>query len=96
MVDGETAVQIKDFVSALIDMFRWFDTAHRDFPWRRTRDPWKVLVAEILLQRTHATKVEEVYRTFHGGSADAAVVDRADRGVISETVKLLGFGNNKT
>src|SRR3990170_3753687 len=33
---------------------QWFSNAGRSFPWRRTRDPYKVLVAEKLLQQTAA------------------------------------------
>lgn len=33
----------------------------RDFPWRRTRDPWKILIAEVLLQKTDAEKIAPVY-----------------------------------
>src|SRR2546426_367066 len=30
----------------------WYDANRRDLPWRRTRDPYRILVAEYLLQRT--------------------------------------------
>ncbi len=30
----------------------WWAANRRDLPWRRTRDPWAVLVAEIMLQST--------------------------------------------
>ncbi|HKW42555.1 MAG TPA: A/G-specific adenine glycosylase, partial [Thermoplasmata archaeon] len=30
----------------------WYDANRRDLPWRRTRDPYQILVAEYLLQRT--------------------------------------------
>src|SRR5215203_6173323 len=32
-------------------------TALRDLPWRRTRDPWAVLVAESMLQQTQVARV---------------------------------------
>lgn len=31
---------------------RWYASHARDLPWRRTRDPWAVLVSEVLLQQT--------------------------------------------
>lgn len=40
---------------------RWFDKNGRDYPWRRTGDPFKVLIAEMMLRRTKADQVEEVY-----------------------------------
>ena len=36
----------------------------RDFPWRRTRDPYKILVSEIMLQQTQTERVVEKYRQF--------------------------------
>ena len=38
-------------------MLAWFATAGRDLPWRRTRDPWAVLVAEVMLQQTQVPRV---------------------------------------
>ncbi len=31
---------------------RWFETVGRDYPWRRTTDPYAILVSEIMLQQT--------------------------------------------
>jgi adenine-specific DNA glycosylase len=36
--------------------------ALRDLPWRRTRDPWAVLVAELMLQQTQVPRVEPKWR----------------------------------
>lgn len=90
------ATRVDAFLSGLGPLFRWFSTTHRDFPWRRTRDPWAVLVAEILLQRTHATKAAEVYETFHDRFPSPAAVHRATPEEIFEVVEPLGFGNRKT
>lgn len=35
----------------------WGESARRDLPWRRTRDPWAVLVSEVMLQQTQAARV---------------------------------------
>lgn len=40
---------------------RWFDKNGRDYPWRRTGDPFRVLIAEMMLRRTKADQVKEVY-----------------------------------
>lgn len=37
------------------DLLRWFTTNQRSFPWRETSDPYKIMVAEKLLQQTAAT-----------------------------------------
>lgn len=42
-------------------MLRWSRTRARSFPWRRTRSPFRVLVGELLLQRTRGENVVAVY-----------------------------------
>ena len=37
----------------------WYAGAARDVPWRRTTDPWAVLVSEVMLQQTQAARVAE-------------------------------------
>ena len=39
-------------------------TALRDLPWRRTRDPWAVLVAEAMLQQTQVARVVPRWHAF--------------------------------
>lgn len=46
---------------ALID---WFETNGRDLPWRRTRDPYQILVSEIMLQQTQVDRVKPKYAAF--------------------------------
>jgi A/G-specific adenine glycosylase len=42
----------------------WFDHHGRDFAWRKTSDPYQILIAEILLRRTTATAVSRIYLEF--------------------------------
>jgi A/G-specific adenine glycosylase len=42
----------------------WAPVAFRDLPWRRTRDPWAVLVSELMLQQTQVTRVIPKYQAF--------------------------------
>ncbi len=39
----------------------WGARGLREFPWRATRDPWAILVAEVLLQQTQAPRIAERY-----------------------------------
>ncbi len=36
----------------------------RDLPWRRTRDPWAVLVSEVMLQQTQVARVIPIWHAF--------------------------------
>ncbi len=49
------------FSKLLID---WYMAGHRDLPWRRTADPYRVWVSEIMLQQTRAQAVIPYYERF--------------------------------
>jgi A/G-specific adenine glycosylase len=38
-------------------LLAWFDRHGRDLPWRRTRDPYAILVSEVMLQQTQVERV---------------------------------------
>ena len=38
-------------------LLRWYEREARDLPWRRTREPWAILVSEVMLQQTQAERV---------------------------------------
>jgi A/G-specific adenine glycosylase len=42
----------------------WFRKEGRDLPWRRTRDPYRVLVSESMLQQTQVSRVVDYYDRF--------------------------------
>ena len=43
---------------------RWFRANGRDLPWRRTRDPYRILVSELMLQQTQVSRVVTRYDEF--------------------------------
>ena len=51
-------------VSLRKELLGWYDRNRRNLPWRRTKDPYKIWVSEIMLQQTRVAVVEERYRTF--------------------------------
>jgi A/G-specific adenine glycosylase len=46
------------------DLLRWFDVHQRDLPWRRTRDPYRIWISEIMLQQTRVAAVIPFYERF--------------------------------
>jgi A/G-specific adenine glycosylase len=42
-------------------LLRWFDEHGRDLPWRRTRNPYAILVSEVMLQQTQVERVVPRY-----------------------------------
>jgi A/G-specific adenine glycosylase len=45
-------------------LFRWFDRQQRILPWRGERDPYRILLSEVMLQQTRVAVVEDRYREF--------------------------------
>ena len=45
-------------------LLAWYERNRRDLPWRRTRDPYRVLVSEIMLQQTQVDRVLPKYHAF--------------------------------
>jgi len=45
-------------------LLAWYRERHRDLPWRGTRDPWAILVSELMLQQTRVETVVPRYREF--------------------------------
>ena len=46
------------------DLLSWFDRHRRDLPWRRTRDPYRIWVSEVMLQQTRVEAVLPYYERF--------------------------------
>jgi A/G-specific adenine glycosylase len=46
------------------DLLAWYATHKRDLPWRQTRDPYKILLSEVLLQQTQVSRGLEYYSRF--------------------------------
>jgi A/G-specific adenine glycosylase len=69
----------------------WYRKNKRDFPWRRTKNPYQILIAEILLQRTKAEQVEPVFEKFVKKFPNAHVLAKADINEIEECIAPLGL-----
>jgi A/G-specific adenine glycosylase len=59
--DIYSSAQVEKLRSAVLD---WFAVNCREFPWRRTSDPFRILVAEFLLRQTQATRLVKPYTEF--------------------------------
>lgn len=45
-------------------LFQWHKKNYRNFSWRQSRNPYHILLAEIMLQKTDANKVEKIFNLF--------------------------------
>jgi A/G-specific adenine glycosylase len=81
-------------VEALRDsLWAWAEGARRDLPWRRTRDPWAVLVSELMLQQTQVARVVPRYQAFLARFPTPAVIAAAP---VADVVRAwAGLGYNR-
>jgi A/G-specific adenine glycosylase len=69
----------------------WFAEAGRDLPWRATRDPYRVLVAEVLAQQTQAARAAAAWPAFLERFPDAATLAAAPPAEVLRAWQGLGY-----
>ena len=74
-------------------LLAWFAAEGRDLPWRRTRDPYQILVSEVMLQQTQVERVKPKYTAFLARFPTAAALAEAPT---AEVIRLWqGLGYNR-
>lgn len=74
-------------------LLAWSDRHRRDLPWRRTRDPWAVLVSEVMLQQTQVSRVVPRWHAFLERFPTPAACAAAPVGDV--VVEWSGLGYNR-
>jgi len=69
----------------------WFRKHGRDLPWRQTRDPYRVLVSEFMLQQTQVSRVEGFYHRFLAEYPDLGALAAATPTMVRESWEGLGY-----
>jgi A/G-specific adenine glycosylase len=72
-------------------VLRWGTPRLRDLPWRHERDPWRILVAEVMLQQTQAERVIPKWRAFLAAFPDPAACAAAPLGAVLQHWQGLGY-----
>ncbi|MBO0747222.1 MAG: A/G-specific adenine glycosylase [Acidimicrobiaceae bacterium] len=72
-------------------LLAWAGTQGRDLPWRATRDPWAVLVSEVMLQQTQVTRVIPRYGAFLARFPDPPTCAEAPLGDVLGLWSGLGY-----
>jgi A/G-specific adenine glycosylase len=74
-------------------LLRWYAGARRDLPWRRTTDPYAILVSEVMLQQTQVARVVPRYRAWLERWPTAAALAGATRAEV--LAAWVGLGYNR-
>lgn len=69
----------------------WYHHNRRDLPWRSTRDPYRILVSEIMLQQTRAETVKPYYARFLSELPTVKALAEAPEDVILKLWEGLGY-----
>jgi A/G-specific adenine glycosylase len=72
-------------------LLAWGEAHRRDLPWRRTRDPWAILVSELMLQQTQVARVVPKWHAFLARFPDAATCAAAPVGDVVRMWDGLGY-----
>lgn len=72
-------------------LLAWFADAQRDLPWRRTRDPWAILVSELMLQQTQVARVVDRWVRFLDRFPTVTTCADAARSAVIEEWQGLGY-----
>ena len=72
-------------------VLQWGLQSLRDLPWRRTRDPWAILVSEVMLQQTQASRVIPKWQEFIAMYPSPAVCATAPLGDVLRLWQGLGY-----
>ena len=73
------------------ELLKWHRSARRDLPWRRTRDPWAVLVSEVMLQQTQVARVLERWPAWMERWPTPAALAAAERSDVVRAWQGLGY-----
>lgn len=72
-------------------LLAWFRTNARDLPWRRTSDPYRIWVSEIMLQQTQVAKVIDYYERFLRAFSSLRDLASADESQVLRMWEGLGY-----
>jgi A/G-specific adenine glycosylase len=88
MAKEEFEEKVEHFRKGVIEFYL---TRGASWPWRKARDPYVVLVTELLLQKTTARQVMEVFESFFSKFPTVEALAKADEKEIEEIIGKLGL-----
>jgi A/G-specific adenine glycosylase len=72
-------------------LLAWFRQFQRDLPWRRTKDPYRIWISEIMLQQTRVAAVIPYYERFLAQFPDVRVLAQAPQEEVLRLWSGLGY-----
>lgn len=75
----------------LYPIYRWYDSNRRNLPWRKTSDPYKIWLSEIILQQTRVAQGTEYYLRFIEAFPTVESLARAHEDEVLKLWQGLGY-----
>ncbi len=76
-----------------LDLINWYKKNKRQFPWRETNDPWKILIIETLAQQTQLERANQYYEKFLTRFPTPRSMSNSSLKVILKMWSGLGYNN---
>ena len=90
----EFSEKLREFQRAVVEWYR--RCGDRFLPWRRTSDPWSVLVAAFLLRKTTVSQVDKIYEELMKKYPTPKALLSADEEELKELLRPLGIENQRS
>ena len=88
---AESSERVTDHRQFRRRLQRWFKIHRRDLPWRRTRDPYAILVSEFMLQQTQVATVIPYYERWRKRFPDFEALAAAPESAVLHAWQGLGY-----
>jgi A/G-specific adenine glycosylase len=82
-------MNVQSFKSLILDYYK--KSGRHDLPWRKTQDPYEILVSEIMLQQTQVSRVLKKYDEFLASFPDAKTLADASTSALLKAWQGLGY-----
>jgi A/G-specific adenine glycosylase len=84
-----------NYISIRKKILDWYNENKRDFPWRKSKNLYQILITEILLQKTIALNVSNMYNDFFTKYKGFADIFKADTSQLQSDIEILGLSNKR-
>lgn len=74
-------------------LLKWAHSNSPDYPWRNTSNPYRVMISEMLLRRTRAGNVSDVYKTFIRKYPTVVALAQSSAANVQKVIASLGMRN---
>ena len=76
-------------------LLKWFETNGENYPWRTTDNLYQILITEILLQKTIASNVKNLFNKFFKKYKNFSAIHKTDVAELQADIEFLGLSNKR-